>query len=236
MRIRTLALMAMALLLSATGAALAGPRPSVNLGLTSARAGAPARVTVRADLGGTVRGTLMSYEVELARGFAFDARAAGPCRGRALRQDSCPALSRIGVGTGRIAVEGQYLPRTEYGVTASLYLTAPGHRGDLAGVLLDLDEPQSALQVALSGSVVAVPQGRYGLELRFTNTARELPSTYSLTVADLEMDLGAMAYKSGRLRSLFTNPSVCSGGGWPIAVAVQSGRVRRAFGTRTRCY
>lgn len=228
--------MAVALLLAGTGVALGGRRASVNLGLTSARAGAPARVTVRADVGAAIRGTLMGYEVKLARGFTFDARAAAMCRGRALRQDSCPALSRIGVGTGRIAVEGQYLPRTEYRVIASLYLTAPRHRGDLAGVLLDLDEPQSALQVALSGSVVAVRHGSYGLVLRFTNTARELPSTYSLTVADLEMDLGATAYKAGRLHSLFTNPSVCPRGGWPIAVTVQSGRARRAFATRTHCY
>src|SRR5665213_2600112 len=120
-------------------------------------------------------------------------------------------------------------PRTEYGVTASLYLTAPRHRGDLAGVLLDLDEPQSALQVALSGSVVAVPHGRYGLAIRFSDTARELPTPYHLTLADLELDLGATASASGAVHSLFTNPRVCPSGGWPISVAVQSGHVSRTF-------
>lgn len=236
MRIRTPALIAIAVLLAGAGVALARPHPSIDFGLTSARAGAPARVTVRANLGGAVNGTLMSYEVDLARGFAFDARAVpAVCRERALRQDNCPVSSRIGMGTGRIAVQGRYLPRTEYPVNASLYLTAPRDRGDLAGVLLDLDQQQSALQVALPGSVV-VAHGRYGLGLRFADTARELPSGYHLTVPDLDLEVGATTLVSGRLRSLLTNPSVCPSGGWPIAVSVQSGRVRGAFATRTRCY
>jgi hypothetical protein len=103
-------------------------------------------------------------------------------------------------------------------------------------VLLDLDQNQSSLQVALLGSVVRIPQGTYGLRLRFSDTARELPSPYHLTLADLDLNLGSTPYASGLVHSLFTNPGVCPRGGWPIAVAVQSGHARRAFTTSTRCY
>jgi hypothetical protein len=237
MRIRTLALIGLGLVVVFAGGAVARPRPSVNLGLTTARTGASARIAVSANLGTAVSGTLMSFEMDLARGFGFDARAASKlCTGPMLRQDSCPALSQVGVGTGRIAVQGPYLPRTEYPVTASLYLGPPRHRGDLAAVLLDLDQNQSSLQVALLGSVVRIPQGTYGLGLRFSDTARELPSPYHLTLADLDLNLGSTPYASGLVHSLFTNPGVCPRGGWPIAVAVQSGHARRTFTTSTRCY
>ncbi|MGI9183413.1 MAG: hypothetical protein ACR2GZ_00390 [Solirubrobacteraceae bacterium] len=131
-------------------------------------------------------------------------------------------------------MQGPYLPRTEYPVTASLYLGALGHPGDLAEVLLDLDESQSSLQVALAGSVVTLAHGRYGVGLRFSDTARELPSYYHLTLADLDLGLGSSAPASGP-HSLFTNPRTCSRGGWPLAVAVASGHVRRTFTTSTRC-
>ncbi|MGH2866952.1 MAG: hypothetical protein ACRDNK_05205 [Solirubrobacteraceae bacterium] len=237
MRIRRLIVIAVALLAMCAAVAAASPHPSLDLGLTSARAGAPARIMVGANLGAAVSGTMMSYEIDLARGFGFDGHAASAlCTGRALRRDTCPALSRIGVGSGRIAVQGPYLPRTEYPITASLYLSPPRQRGDLAGVLLDLDENQSALQVALPGSVITRPRGRYGLGLRFSDTASELPARYHLTLADLDLDLGSSAYASGRHHNLFTNPRTCPRGGWPIAVAVRSGYVRRTFTTSTRCF
>jgi hypothetical protein len=237
MQIRTLLLTAVVLLAMCAGVAFARPHPSLDLGLTSARAGAPARITVRASLGAAVSGTLMSYEIDLARGFGFDSHAASAlCAGRALRRDTCPALSRVGVGTGRIAVQGTYLPRTEYPITASLYLTPRRHRGDLAGVLLDLDQNQSSLQVALPGSVVTLAHGRYGVGLRFSDTAGELPSGYHLTLTDLALDLGSSAYASGLPHNLFTNPRTCPRGGWPVAVAVVSGHVRRTVTTSTRCY
>ncbi len=237
MRIRTLVPIAGAMLAMCAGLAAARSEPSLGLGLTSARAGAAVRLTVRANFGGAVSGTMMSYEIDLARGFGFDGQAATAlCSGRALRRDACPALSRVGAGAGRIAVQGPYLPRTGYPITASLYLSPPRHRGDLAGVLLDLDENQSSLQVALVGSVVTLPYGRYGVGLRFSDTARELPSHYHLTLADLDLGLGASAVASGIPHNLFTNPRTCPRGGWPAAVAVASGHVRRTLTTSTRCH
>lgn len=225
-----------ALVAVCAGAAVARPRPSVKLGLTSARAGAPARIGVRASLGAAVSGTLMSYELDLARGFRFDSRAAPLlCAGRALGSDTCPLLSRVGSGTGRIAVQGRFLPRTEYAVSASLYLSPPRRPGDLAAVLLDLDQAQSSLQVALLGSVERIRRGAYGLALRFADTARELPAVYHLTLADLDFGLGATSSATGSVHSLFTNPRKCQRGGWPVSMAIRSGHVRRAFTTRARC-
>ncbi len=236
MRVRHWTLIAAVALLAVGGAALARSRASVSVRVLPSLAGAADHLSISATLDTAVGGKLNSYEIELAHGFTFDGLAVTRlCSGRALRTDSCPAASGIGSGTGRIAVQGTYLPRTEYAVTVALYLTPAQRRGDPAGVLLDLDEPQSSLAVALRGRVVRIPRGTYGVALRFSNTARELPSGFNLTLARLQAQVGSGVTTGGRFHSLFTNPRACPSGGWPMAVVVDSGHRTRTFRASSGC-
>jgi hypothetical protein len=237
MRVRHWTLIAAVTLLALGGVALARSRASVSVRVLPAVAGAADHLSLNATLDGAVGGELRSYEIELARGFTFDSQGVMRlCRGRALRTDSCPSASGIGSGTGLIAVQGKYLPRTEYAVAVAVYLTPAQRRGDPAGVLLDLDEPQSSLDVALIGRVVRIPRGTYGLALRFSNTARELPSGFNLTLARLQAQLGSGVATGGRFHSLFTNPAACPRGGWPMAVVVDSGHRTRTFQASSGCF
>jgi len=239
MRVRHWTLIAAVALLALGGAALARSRSRASLSVRAlpAVAGAADHVSLNATLDNAVGGELRSYEIELAHGFTFDGQGVTRlCRGRALRTDSCPSASGIGSGMGRIAVQGKYLPRTEYAVAVALYLTPAQRPGDPAGVLLDLDEPQSSLDVALLGRVVRIPRGTYGLALRFSNTARELPSGFNLTLGRLQAQLGSGVATEGRFHSLFTNPAACPPGGWPMAVVVDSGHRTRTFQASSACF
>ena len=51
-------------------------------------------------------------------------------------------------------MHGPYLPRTTYEISTQMYLTAPTHRGDIAGLALDLTQEQSQLHAVLQGRVI----------------------------------------------------------------------------------
>jgi hypothetical protein len=200
-------------------------------------AGTPAEVSLSASFGRSIDGELHGLELDLTRGFAFDPRAAAACSLRQAGHDNCSSASRVGTGTGRILVEGKYLPRTQYPVKVAVYLTSAPRHGDLAGMLLDVDEPQSQLSVSLLGHVARVRSGAYGLRLQFSADGREHPGGYALTLSQLQLDLAARrSGAGGATYNLLTNPRSCSRAGWPLLLTVSSASSTQSFRVASPCH
>ena len=194
-------------------------------------------MSLDASLGRSPGGELRGLELDLPRGFAFDPRAAAACSLRQARVDACSSDSRVGTGAGRIRVQGRYLPRTTYHVTIAVYLTAAPRHGELAGMLFDVDEPQSQLSVSLLGDVTYSKSGPFGVRMRFSSRGLEHPVEYELTLSKLQLDLGAhRAGATGAAYTLLTNPRSCTGPGWPLLLTVTSGADTRSFRVASPCH
>ena len=225
------------------GAAVAVARtvtvPSLSVNETPLAAGAPTALLLRTTLDRSTHGELSDVEVDLARGFRFDSRAAGVCSNAQARAGRCPPTSIIGRGTGTIVVQGTYLPRTPYAVTATFYLANPRHAGDTAGLVLDLYEPESQLHATMLGRVVTLARGAYGIALRFSDTGAQLPSGYTLSLLQLTSLL--QAHRTGSANrstfgyDLLTNPSSCTGRGWPAQLRIQSGGRPQVYQSTAPC-
>jgi hypothetical protein len=215
------------------------PTSVVSVRETPIEAGLPAALALSTSFGQATDGELSSLELDLARGFHFDPRAAVMCSDIQAHAGSCPAASVIGRGTGRILVQGPYLPRTQYAVGATFYLSQPRHHGDLAGLVFDLYEPESRLHATLLGRVVPLAHGPYGLALRFSNTSPELPSGYLLTLVQLQTLLSAQRTATApgdrKTYHLLTNPRSCKRGGWPVQLSIDSAEQALAFASTAAC-
>jgi len=188
--------------------------------------GAPAAVSLNTTFGGSSvpTGKLSSLELDLARGFHFDPRAAVTCAATQARTGACPADSAIGGGTGEIVVQGPYLPQTTYDVSTAVYLTAATHRGDIAGVALDLTEAQSQLHAVILGRVIPLPTSSYSIALRFADASRALSTNYDLNLRRLALTLQASRTVSSHTYHLLTNPTPCTRRGWPLQLSITSAK------------
>jgi hypothetical protein len=188
--------------------------------------GAPATVSLDTRFGGATApaGKLSSLELDLARGFHFDPRAAVACAATAARAGTCPSDSAIGSGTGEIVVQGPYLPQTTYDVTAAVYLTPPTHRGDIAGLALDLTQAQSQLHAVILGRVVPLLTTSYAVVLRFADASRTLSTNYDLNLRRLALTLQASRTVSSHTYHLLTNPTPCTRPGWPLQLSITAGK------------
>jgi hypothetical protein len=198
---------------------------------TPRNAGVPAALSLRTTFDRSTHGELTGVELDLARGFRFDSRAADTCSDSQARAGRCPQTSTIGRGTGKIVVQGRYLPRTPYAVGATFYLAKPRRPGDIAGVVLDLYETQSKLHATLLGRVVALGGGPYGIALRFSGADTELPSGYDLSVLALTTVLQAHR----EIYNLLTNPDSCPRQGWPVRLLIESGGHPQVFDSNAAC-
>jgi hypothetical protein len=229
------------LVLATVAVAVARPaRPSwVSVSESPPNAGAPAELSLRTTLQASATGELEGVELDLARGFSLDPRAADTCTDAQARAGRCPQPSTVGRGTGTIVVQGTYLPRTRYAVGATFYLARPRHRGDLAGIVLDLYETESHLHATVLGRVVALTRGPYGIALRFSDTDAQLPSGYELSLMKLNMLLGAgrTVTVNGHpvTDDLLTNPGACHTRGWPVRLLVESAHRSTAYGATAAC-
>jgi hypothetical protein len=213
--------------------------PSLSVNETPLAAGAPTALSLRTTLDRSTHGELSDVEVDLARGFRFDSRAAGVCSNAQAHAGRCPPTSIVGRGTGTIVVQGTYLPRTPYAVTATFYLAHPRHRGDIAGLVLDLYESESQLHATVLGRVVPLAHGAYGIALRFSDTGAQLPSGYTLSLLQLTSLL--QAHRAAPVKrstvgyDLLTNPSSCTGRGWPAQLRIQSGGRAQVYHSTAPC-
>jgi hypothetical protein len=208
---------------------------SVSVKETPIEAGSPAALAVNTSFGQSTNGELSSLELDLARGFHFDPRAAAVCSDSQALAATCPPASVIGHGTGRILVQGPYLPRTQYAVGATFYLSPPRHPGDVAGLVFDMYEPESELQAILLGRVLPLAHGPYGLALRFSDTERELPSAYQLTLVNLQTLLQAQRTTTTSTYHLLTNPRSCARAGWPVRLSIESAAQTLVFSSDATC-
>jgi hypothetical protein len=221
-RVRLLISIVVVLFLALFAVALAHKLSSpVSVKETPVEAGAPAALSLDTSFASTT-GELSALEIDLARGFHFDPRAADTCTEAQAGAGTCPRSSTIGRGRGEIVVQGHYLPRTTYQVGATFYLAPLRHKGDVAGIVLDLYETESQLHATMLGRVVPLAKGRYGLALRFSDTDQELPSGYSLTLLKLSTLMQAKRTSGRTTYNLLTNPSACTGTGWPVQVSLRS--------------
>lgn len=221
-------------------AAARTPAPSsLSVNETPLAAGAPTALSLSTAFDRSTRGELSAVEVDLARGFHFDPRAADSCSNAQARAATCPAASTVGRGQGTIVVQGRYLPRTPYSVGATFYLAKARHPGDLAGLVLDLYETESQLHATIFGRVVPLPHGPYGIALRFSAVDTQLPSGYDLSLLALSTLLqarrAAIVNNHDVAYDLLTNPNACHRGGWPVQLRIRSGGRLQGYRSNAAC-
>jgi hypothetical protein len=172
---------------------------------------------------------LQAYSVDIARGYHFDPRAArGRCAIARVHSSTCPANSEIGSGQGQVTVLAPAAPRTEFALGIKFFITAPQHRGDIAGLVLAAHEPASGLTFNLVGRLVRLRRGPYGLELLFAHTAADLPHGITVQLHRVNVLFGTQrtvtrGHGANRKRvtyHLLRNPMVCRRHGWPFLLTV----------------
>lgn len=212
-----------------------GHHSSVTARTTPVEAGAPAAIALDTTFDPATSGELTGVELDLARGFHFDPRAAAICTDAEAHAGECPRASTIGRGRGEIVVQGRYLPRTTYDVGATFYLSRPRHADDVAGIVLDLYEHESQLHATLFGRVAPLARGAYGLALLFSDTDTELPAGYHLTLLKLSTLLAAHRTVGTATYNLLTNPTACTGTGWPVQLLVETDHKPQVYDSNASC-
>jgi hypothetical protein len=221
-RLELVAAVVVSLLVAAS--ALGDVLPHGSIRAVPARTGSASHLVVSASFDQPTTAELRAYNVDFARGFAFDPRAAaGRCTVTEARRAACPASSNIGGGTGQLSV-GAHTPLT---VAIGFYIMRPQRAGDVAGIVLAAGEPKSGVTFALIGRLVRLTRGPYGLELRFADTAAELPAGLRVQLQRVHVNFGAqrtVTLLRHRTRNptyhLLTNPSSCPRRGWPVLLTV----------------
>jgi len=198
--------------------------PPISVRSIATQRGAPVTVSVNTTFGGAhpPTGKLSTLELDLTRGFRFDPRAAATCAPSQSHAGACPADSAIGGGSGEIVVHGPYLPRTTYNVAAEVYLAAPTHRGDIAGLVLDLTQQQSQLHATLLGRVIPLRTSQYSIALRFADASKGLSRDYKLILRQVALRLQATRTVDSQTYHLLTNPTPCVKPGWPLQLSMTS--------------
>jgi hypothetical protein len=215
--------LALLVVLATAAAARADRLPAGSVRVLPPTAGSPATLTWKAAFQQPAAAELQAYNVDIARGFRFDPRAArGRCSIAQARSSSCPASSEIGAGSGRVTVLAPSAPRQEVALGIKFFITPPQHAGDIAGLVLATHE--AGLGFDLVGRLVALPRGPYGLELRFANTAAELPAGITVQLHQVDVRFGTQrtVIRRGHATAyqLLTNPPVCRHRRWPFLLTV----------------
>ncbi len=239
MKLRTFVLVGLIAALVTAVVAQADVLPPGSFRALPETAGAPSTVRVNASFDQPAGAELHGYNVYIARGFIFDSRAAARrCTPRQARSASCPASSRIGGGSGQVLVGST--SRTRVSVPIAFYLMRPQRPGDIAGLVLAVR--QAGIGFALLGRLVHVRHGIYGLELRFANTARELPAGIPVQLRHVHVGFGTQRTvrldhgKAARTTyHLLKNPRSCPRRGWPFLLTVGYSTGNERYAGRSAC-
>ena len=165
------------------------------------------------------------------RGLKVDARSRSKrCSAEQARDFNCPKESKIGSGEAAGHASGGVVPGGRQDFTAKIetFLAPRVRKGDIAGVVLQINEPQSGNKGSVTGRIVPVRGSKkFGVKLRFDDFP-EPPEYPGVTIAVDRITLLTGA-RRGR-RSLLTNPAKCgSGHSWPFRVeAVYADHTDRA--------
>lgn len=109
------------------------------------------------------------------------------------------------------------------------------HRGDIAGLVLDLYETESQLHATVLGRVVPIAHGVYGIALRFAGTDTQLPSGYTLSLLALTTLLQAHRTVFAVGYDLLVNPGSCTRHGWPVQLQIRSGGRAQVYRSDASC-
>ena len=172
--------------------------------------------------------------VALQKGFLADPKGApGRCTEGEASQVSCPEPSQIGRGTAQ--VEASFLGSTRlYTATLGVFVTAERDAGDLAGLSIELREPETGTVVAVPGRVVRAGRAG-GPELRFEELSKAVPTPppgFEVRMKSFELSVGRkrtvtrrVRTKSGRRKrvrtthAILTTPKTCAGA-WTATLVI----------------
>ena len=190
------------------GAAPSAPSGALRLVPNVAGHGTTLKVDVDPSAANAPDANAREVQIEFQHGFRFDSHAVGRrCSPGQAAQDACPAASRIGSGTA----DGDYTVGATSGTftaTIDVYLAAPTHPGDVAGLVVSVHEPQSGFAASATGRVIRHRSGRFGYENRFElSDGQSPPPGVTITVDRVRLAVGA----TRREHSLITNPTTCTG-------------------------
>jgi hypothetical protein len=172
---------------------------------------------------------LLAYNVDIARGYHFDPRAVSArCTVSQARTAHCPASSEMGSGQGRVTVITASGESHDFALGINFFIMRPQRPGDIAGLVLAAHEPGSGLTFDLVGRLVRLRHGPFGLELRFANTASELPKGITVQLHQVNVRFGthrAVMHGHGAKRQrvrydLLRNPATCRRHRWPFLLTV----------------
>ena len=240
---------AAAVALIAPPAASTQQAPVGTAGVTPSTAGKPSTVFLDFDPGsfGSSAQAPRSIVLAILRGFKIDVRSrAARCSDAAAQSFQCPAASRIGSGQAIVNARAFFLPAagTNFTVSIAAFLARPAVRGDLASVVLLVNETSTGTRRVLRGRLMRLARGPFGAELSIdVSGIAGAPAGVRLSVRRFQMLVGArrtvrrvkivrkrVRTPSGtRVRRkrvvrrvryhLITNPRTCAGT-WPYQVRV----------------
>jgi hypothetical protein len=221
-------------------------------GVAYAQSGANATVTVAPNVVGkgstfhvSASGDFVSSGNQLpqsialfaARGFRVDPRSrAARCTSVQASSYSCPSASRVGSGTVSGHASLASLPGASQPFTATIdaFLAPRQQRGDIAGVVIQIKEPNSGFRTTATGRIFKLATGPFGIELLFPVQAAG-PAPAGVTIHVDRVELGAGAHRSVRKRvrthsgrrryrrvryDLIVNPRTCAGA-WAYRLQAQ---------------
>ena len=173
------------------------------------------------------------------RGLKIDRRAvAERCDDAQADRFDCPAASRIGTGSAQGHAEGVLVPggRVDFTASIDVFLAPPRERGDTAGVVVQVSEPQSGQRFNGKGRIFR--NSEFAWETRFEGLAGgdQLPPGVTIKLDRVQLRVVAKrtvrkrvtVRRNGKRRrvvkrirySFLTNPRTCRGA-WPYRLRVE---------------
>ena len=174
------------------------------------------------NLGSAGGSRVTSTVLGLQRGFELDVRArTGRCRPAQAESFSCPESARIGSGFAIVRATGAIVPggSQDFRAEIDIHLAPKRRPGDLAGVVISVQEPVTGQKGTANGRLLSRPRQAFGQQLRFDRfpSTGEPPAGVTVTLRRLHLEAAAFrrVRRNGRrIRlALIRNPKGC-GGSW----------------------
>ena len=115
----------------------------------------------------------------------------------------CPPNTQIGKGTAIIEASLVGGSAQEYTATLGVFITEQRRDGDLAGLSLEIREPQNGVQVAVPGRVIKAGRDG-GPEVRFEGLSKAAPTPppgFTVRLKSFEMTVGRKRTVTKRVRT-----------------------------------
>ena len=243
LRIALLALSVGLLAVVPAGGQDAGPAASFRLSPNVAGQGSRLIIDAQ-NLGSTGGPRVTSTVLGLQRGFKLDVRSrTGRCTRAQAESFACPASAKIGAGFAIVRATGAIVPNgsQDFRAEIDIHLAPKRRAGDLAGVVISVQEPATGQRGTVYGRLLSRPRQAFGQQLRFDSfpAVGEPPPGVELTLRRLHLEAAAfrrIRRNGRRIRlTLIRNPARCRGS-WRARsqVGFSDGTSRTTF-LRTPC-